>query len=62
MQKEDIDKAFIVKELFRGEQRWRRFMQSHSFRVSKLYSTQYPKMVDLAATWNGWMTMIAPLS
>jgi hypothetical protein len=62
MQNEDFGKEFIVKVLLRGEQRWRRFIQSHSLRVSKPYSTQYPKMVDFASTWNGWMTMIAPSS
>jgi hypothetical protein len=53
VQNEDFGKAFTVKVLFRGEQRWRRFMHNHSLQVSKLYSTQYPKMVDLAATWYG---------
>jgi hypothetical protein len=50
MQNEDFGKELIVKVLFRGEQRWRRFMQSHSLRVSKPYSTQYPRMVDFAST------------
>jgi hypothetical protein len=62
MQNEDFGKELLVKVLFRGEQRWRWFMQSHSLQVSKPYSTQYPKMVDFASTWNGWMTMIAPSS
>jgi hypothetical protein len=53
MQNEDFGKEFIVKVLYRGEQRYRRFMQSHSLRVSKLYSTQYLKMVDFASTWYG---------
>jgi hypothetical protein len=51
MQIEDFGKTFTVKILFRSEQRWRRFMHSHSLQVSKLYSTQYPKMVDFATTW-----------
>jgi hypothetical protein len=46
MEHEDFGKELTVKVLFRGEQRWRRFMQSHSLRVSKPYSTQYPIMVD----------------
>jgi hypothetical protein len=62
MHNEDFGLEFTVKVLFRGEQRWRQFMQSHSLRVSKPYSIQYPKMVDFASTWNGWMTMIAPSS
>jgi hypothetical protein len=62
MEHEDFGKELTVKVLFRGEQRWRRFMQSHSLRVSKPYSTQYPRMVDFASTWNGWMTIIAPSS
>jgi hypothetical protein len=62
MENEDFGKELTVKVLFRGEQRWRRFMQSHSLRVSKPYSTQYPRMVDFASTWNGWMTIIAPSS
>jgi hypothetical protein len=62
MENEDFGKELTVKVLFRGEQRWRRFIQSHSLRVSKPYSTQYPKMVDFASTWNGWMTIIAPSS
>jgi hypothetical protein len=62
MEHEDFGKELIVKVLFRGEQRWRQFMQSHSLRVSKPYSTQYPRMVDFASTWNGWMTIIAPSS
>jgi hypothetical protein len=62
MELEDFGKELTVKVLFKGEQRWRRFMQSHSLRVSKLYSTQYPRMVDFASTWNGWMTIIAPSS
>jgi predicted metalloprotease len=53
MQNEDFGKEFTVKVLFRGEQRWRRFMRSHSLQVSKPYSTQYSKMVDFASTWNG---------
>jgi hypothetical protein len=50
MEHEDFGKELIVQVLFRGEQRWRRFIQSHSLRVSKLYSTQYPRMVDFAST------------
>jgi hypothetical protein len=38
MQDEDFGKALTIKVLFRGEQRWRRFMHSHSLQVSKLYS------------------------
>jgi hypothetical protein len=34
MQNEDFGKELTVKVLFRGEQRWRRFMQSHSLQVS----------------------------
>jgi hypothetical protein len=59
MKNEDFDKEFTVKVMFRGEQRWRRFMHNHSLRVSKLYSTQYPKMVEFDDTWYEWMTMIA---
>jgi hypothetical protein len=63
MQNEDFGKELIVKMLFRGEQRWRRFIRSHSrLRVSKLYSIQYLKMVDFADTWYEWMTMIAQSS
>jgi hypothetical protein len=62
MQNEDCGKELTVKVLFRGEQRWRRFMQSHTLCVSKPYSTQYPRMVDFASTWNGWMIMIASSS
>jgi hypothetical protein len=62
MENEDFGIELTVKVLFRGEQRWRQFMQSHSLRVSKPYSTQYPRMVDFASTWNGWMTIIAPSS
>ena len=40
MQNEDFDNEFTVKMLYRGEQRWRQFMQSHSLQVSKLCSTQ----------------------
>jgi hypothetical protein len=50
MQNQDFSKEFTIKILFRNEQRWRRFRQSHSLRVSKPYSTQYPKMVDIAST------------
>jgi hypothetical protein len=50
MELEDFGKELTVKVLFRGEQRWRRFMQSHSLQVSKPYSTQYPRMVDFAST------------
>jgi hypothetical protein len=62
MQNEDFGEELTVKVLFRSEQRWKQFMQSHSLRVSKPYSIQYPRMVDFASTWNGWMTMIAPSS
>jgi hypothetical protein len=50
MKNEDFGKEFTIKVLCRGEQRCRWFMQSHSLRVSKLYSTQYLKMVDFAST------------
>jgi hypothetical protein len=62
MQNEDFGKEFTVKVLFKDKQRWRRFMHSHPLRVSKLYSTQYPKMVDFTSTWYGWMTMIVTSS
>jgi hypothetical protein len=48
--------------MFRGEQRWSQFMQSHSFHISKLHLAEYPRMVDFASTWNGWMTMTPPSS
>jgi hypothetical protein len=50
MQNEDCGKELTVKVLFKGEQRWRQFMQSHFLQVSKPYSTQYPRMVDFAST------------
>jgi hypothetical protein len=50
MQNEDFGKELTIKVLFTSEQSWRRFMQSHSLRVSKPYSTQYPKIVDFAST------------
>jgi predicted metalloprotease len=50
MENEDFDKELTVKVLFRGEQRWRRFMQIHSLQVSKPYLIQYPRMVDFAST------------
>jgi hypothetical protein len=53
MKNEDFDKEFTVKILFRGEQKWRRFMHSHSLQVSKLYSTQYPIMVDFLTPGTG---------
>jgi hypothetical protein len=62
MKNADFGKEFTIKVLFKGKQRWGRFMHSHSLQVSKLYSTQYSKIVDFADTWYSLMTMIAPSS